>query len=81
MGDFEEEDPKLPRCPIEGKVCFRKRDAQTKRNTIARSGRSRTMRIYQCEHCETWHLTSQRRRNLEKQKRCETNKNRKRKRA
>lgn len=48
----------LPRCAETGKVCFNKKDAQTKRNTLKKRGRERNMRVYQCPHCDYWHLTS-----------------------
>lgn len=46
----------LPRCPISGKVSFRKRQAEEKRNKLERRGRAKRMRIYQCD-CNFWHLT------------------------
>lgn len=39
-----------------GKVCFDKRTAETKRNTLEREGREK-MRIYNCEDCSAWHLS------------------------
>lgn len=46
-----------PRCSKTGKVCFPKKDAETKRNSLKHEGRERTLRVYQCEYCDYWHLT------------------------
>lgn len=40
-----------------GKIKFDKRTAQTKRNALEREGRER-LRIYSCDECDAWHLTS-----------------------
>lgn len=41
-----------------GKVCFDKKSAQTKRNSLIRRGNARDLRIYQCDRSNYWHLTS-----------------------
>lgn len=47
-----------------GKKCYTKRDAETVRNarTVGRRkmrhGRPKELRIYHCEFCNHWHLTS-----------------------
>lgn len=38
-----------------GKVCFDKKGAQTKRNSMQEKGIM--FRIYNCEDCSAWHLT------------------------
>jgi len=48
---------RLPRCEETKKVCFNKKEAQTKRNKLSKRGRSATLRVYQCEYCNYWHLT------------------------
>jgi hypothetical protein len=50
-----------PKC--DGKVCFSKREAETARNARTkgrgqRRNRPAFLRIYQCEKCDFWHLTS-----------------------
>lgn len=45
-----------------GKVCFTKRDAQTKVNFLTKRGREKSLRIYPCPyqkpHFPAWHITS-----------------------
>lgn len=38
-----------------GKVCFRKKEAETRRNELRHQGI--WMREYRCERCDYWHLT------------------------
>jgi hypothetical protein len=45
------------KCRYCGKVCFRKKDAQTKRNSMLKSGVKDYLRIYQCHG--NWHLTTE----------------------
>ena len=40
-----------------GKVCFDKKSAQSKRNSLIRMGKERYLRIYQCDISDCWHLT------------------------
>ena len=43
------------RCPC-GKMCFDKKGAQTRRNSLKRRG-GEELRIYPCPLSNTWHLT------------------------
>ena len=47
------------RCQISGKVCFSKRDAQTKANFYRSRGNEDYMRAYHCEVCNAWHITKE----------------------
>jgi hypothetical protein len=47
-----------PICPC-GKVCFYKRGAHTKANSLMRKGRER-LRIYQCDESDFWHVSKER---------------------
>jgi hypothetical protein len=57
----------LPRCQATGKVAFRKRDAETIKNHRTRGKDTRKnhkredyLRVYHCDFCNFWHLTSRR---------------------
>ncbi len=62
--------PEMETCDISGKICYDKREAETVRNLRMRPQRGRGkrrrakvpkfLRIYQCDHCSAWHLTSAR---------------------
>ncbi len=39
-----------------GKICFDKKTAQTKANSLKKHGKGQ-MRIYQCDQSDWWHLT------------------------
>ena len=57
-------------CSQTGKICYDKREAETVRNVRLKPQRGRGkrkrsktpkfLRIYECEHCGCWHLTSAR---------------------
>jgi len=57
-------------CDTSGKVCYDKREAETVRNLRMKPQRGRGrrrrakvpkyLRVYQCEFCSCWHLTSSR---------------------
>ena len=48
---------KLERC-VNGKVCLKKKDAETRRNWLMKEGKEDYLRIYECPFCNFWHLTS-----------------------
>lgn len=45
-------------CPIANKVCFDKKTAMTKRNSLLRMGREKFLRVYQCG--DHFHITKDR---------------------
>lgn len=45
------------RCSETGKVCFHKKEALSKVKFLEYKGREKRLRIYQCPHCDWWHLT------------------------
>ena len=47
-----------PFCVISGKVCFDKKSAATAKNSRYHEDHTE-LRIYPCNHCSAWHLTSQ----------------------
>ena len=55
---------KKDRCEC-GKVCFNKREAQEKKNFLHKLGRAKFLRVYQCDLCDFFHLTKQRKHNEE----------------
>lgn len=50
-----------PRCEKTGKVPFAKRDALAKKNALINRGNEGYLRVYQCDGCNFWHLTKERR--------------------
>lgn len=56
--------PQMETCPESGKVMFTKREAQTRGNELMKAGRGR-LRVYCCPHCNRWHLSKQKEREIE----------------
>jgi hypothetical protein len=48
----------LKRCPNGGKPCYDKKTAVTAKNKRYKQDHV-VLRIYNCENCNCWHLTSQ----------------------
>lgn len=47
-------------CPLNRKVCYRHRKrALTAAARLAAGRHSKLLRVYKCERCRKWHLTSQ----------------------
>ena len=47
-------------CEIEGKIKFKSPNEAYRRGVIIKKNRGCNIRAYKCQHCDGWHLTSQR---------------------
>jgi hypothetical protein len=48
----------LPQCPETGKLSYPSRDAAAQ-SRGSRRNKGRKMRVYMCEYCHRWHLSSE----------------------
>ena len=48
---------RYPKCEETGKIAFSKKQAVYKSNHLQKKGNRRRIRVYQCEHCDGWHMT------------------------